>query len=347
MRFIFAFILITTLYACGDENTQKDFSYLPDASGGYSTVNVIADEALWNEGLKDLIKPVLTKEIDGLISLEREFDIKNIRSKAFNRLFQRQRLILLFVISKKVGRPGVSIKKDVYANGQVIIQVAARSKSAVKTLFKQKKEEILAALSAQRTAAIQKLACKENNPKLESLIQNSHGISLTIPKSYKLGVDTTNFIYFFKKGSMKCEKFSHNKCYYQTGIFAYYLPYTTKKIFTPEYFNQMRDSITQIYIEGPKPSNNLRSYMQVYDGLPLATQNITLNNKFGYKVKGWWDMKNGTMGGPFVSTAYVDEIRGRVLVVDAFVFGPNFNKRRFIKELEAICLTLKSAEEGI
>ena len=87
--------------------------------------------------------------------------------------------------------------------------------------------------------------------------------------------------------------------------------------------------------------------MQVYDGLPLATQNITLNNKFGYKVKGWWDMKNGTMGGPFVSTAYVDEIRGRVLVVDAFIFGPNFNKRRFIKELEAICLTLNSAEEGI
>ena len=119
------------------------------------------------------------------------------------------------------------------------------------------------------------------------------------------------------------------------------------KIFTPEYFHQMRDSITQLYIEGPKPSNNLRSYMQVYDGLPLATQNITLNNKFGYEVKGWWDMKNGTMGGPFVSTAYVDEIRGRVLVVDAFVFGPNFNKRRFIKELEAICLTLKSAEEGI
>ena len=81
MRFIFAFILITTFYACSDENTQKNFSYLPDASGGYSTVNVVADEALWNEGLKNLIEPVLTKEIDGLISLESEFDI-NIRNKS-------------------------------------------------------------------------------------------------------------------------------------------------------------------------------------------------------------------------------------------------------------------------
>jgi hypothetical protein len=47
------------------------------------------------------------------------------------------------------------------------------------------------------------------------------------------------------------------------------------------------------------------------------------------------------MGGPFVSVAYVDELRNRVIVVDGFIFGPNFNKRRFVKELEAVCLSIE------
>jgi hypothetical protein len=82
--------------------------------------------------------------------------------------------------------------------------------------------------------------------------------------------------------------------------------------------------------------------MKVYSDLSVSTKNINLNGDFAFEVKGWWDLQNGTMGGPFVSVAYVDEARNRVIVVDGFVFGPNFNKRRFIKELEAICLSIKA-----
>lgn len=341
---LFAFVLMS---CGGDEKTEgtEEFSYLPDAVGGYSTVNVIADEDLWNERLEDLIAPMFNRQIEGLITAEREFDYKTIRSKQFNRLFQRQRLLLVFVTSGKVKKSGVSLKNDVYANGQIIIQVAAKSNDDVKVVFEAKKDQIFQLLNNHRINCIQRLAQKENNQKLEGLLSNNHGIDLTIPKSYTLGIDTPAFTYFFKKGEMKCEKFNHNRCYYQTGIFTYFFPYTSTDVFTAEKFTQMRDSITKLYIEGPSTNDSLKAFMQVYKGLPLTTKNITQNNKFGYQVNGWWDMKNGTMGGPFVSVAYVDEIRSRVIVADAFVFGPNFSKRRFVKELEAICLSLKSAEE--
>lgn len=345
MRYLTFLFVILLLASCGsDENTNQkdDFSYLPDAVGGYSTINIIADESLWDYGLKSAIEPAFSKEIEGLLNAEREFDITTVRSKAFNRLFQRQRFIVIFVTGKKVMQEGVSVKNNVYANGQIIVQVAAKTDEAVYALFKEKQQDVFQLLDNHRTKIIQNLAAKENNKKLEKTLANNHGIKLTIPKSYKLAADSTNFFYATKKAEMKCEKFDHDKCYIQTGIFTYFFNYTSQEVFTPEKFIAMRDSVTKIYIEGNSTNDSLKAYMQVYKGLPVSTENLNLNGKFGYEVKGWWDLKNGTMGGPFVSVAFVDEARSRVIVTDAFIYGPNFNKRRFIKELEAICLSAKA-----
>ena len=145
-----------------------------------------------------------------------------------------------------------------------------------------------------------------------------------------------------KKAKIKCEKFNHGNCYIQTGIFTYFFDYSSQDIFTPKKFIAMRDSVTKLYIEGSSENDSLRSYMKVYKELPASSENINLNGKYAYKIKGWWDLQNGTMGGPFVSVASVDELRNRVIVSDAFVFGPNFNKRRFVKELEAVCLSIQA-----
>ena len=343
MRYLSIIIFSFILFSCNDKQgkSQDDFSYLPEAVGGYSTINIIADKSLLDVGLNTYVNPAFEKQIEGLLNPEKEFDITTIKSKDFNRLFKRQRSLLIFVTSNKINQEGVSLKNDVYANGQIIVQVAAKTEEKAIEIFKNKETEIFQVFDNHRISVIQKLAQKKNNQKLEEQLNNNLGIDLTIPKSYKLGLDSLNFFYAFKQGEMKCEKFNHKNCYYQTGIFTYFLNYTTQNVFTPERFTAIRDSITSIYIEGKTTNDSARAFMRVYKDLPVFTEKVNINGKFGYKVKGWWDMKNGTMGGPFVSFSFVDEQRNRVIVTDAFVFGPNFNKRRFIKELEAICLSTK------
>lgn len=343
MRYLCIILLPFFLFSCQDkqEKALDKFSYLPQAAGGFSTLNIIADQSLWDAGLKTYVQPAFEKQIDGLINPEKEFNTTTIKSKSFNRLFKRQRSLLIFVTSKKINNEGVSLKNDVYANGQIVIQVTAKTNEKAINLFRRNESKIFQAIDTHRTSSIQKLARTKNNQNLEDRLRNNHGIDLTIPKSYTLGTDSVNFFYAFKQGEMKCEKFNHKKCYYQTGLFTYFFNYTSKNVFTPERFLELRDSITEIYIEGKTTKDSTRAYMQVYKKFPVSTENISINGSFGYKVKGWWDMKNGTMGGPFVSVAFVDEPRSRVIVTDAFIFGPNFNKRRFIKELEAICLSAK------
>lgn len=343
MRYITFIFTLCIFFSCNnEEENDSNFSYLPDAVGGYSTLNIIADQNLWDYGLKKYVEPIFTKEIEGLLNKEPEFDIQTIRSKAFNRLFQRQRFILMFVSSNKINSEVVTVKKDVYAKGQIIVQVSGKSEKDAIKVFNQKKAQIFTLLDNHRTSIIQQLAKSKNNKPLEKQLSNSQGINLVIPQSYTLALDTTNFFYVTKKAKIKCEKFNHGNCYIQTGIFTYFFDYSSQDIFTPNKFIAMRDSITKLYIEGSSQNDSLRSYMKVYKELPISSKNINLNGKYGYEVKGWWDLQNGTMGGPFVSVAYVDELRNRVIVSDAFVFGPNFNKRRFIKELEAVCLSIRA-----
>ncbi len=342
MRFIIFVILLLNLFACNNEEVNNEnFSYLPDAVGGYSTLNIVADQTLWDNGLKKQVEPIFTKEIRGLLNREPEFDLQTIRSKAFNRLFQRQRHILIFVTSKKISKKGISVKKNIFAKGQIIVQVSGSSNKETTQIFNEKKLQIFKLFENHRTSIIQKLAKLKNNLSLENQLSNSQGIQLIIPQSYQLALDTDNFFYVTKKAKIKCEKFNHGSCYIQTGIFTYFFDYTSQDIFTPNKFIAMRDSITKLYIEGSSQRDSLRSYMKVYKGLSVSTKDVNINGNFAFEVKGWWDLQNGTMGGPFVSVAYVDELRNRVIVVDAFVFGPNFNKRRFIKELEAVCLSIQ------
>jgi hypothetical protein len=52
-------------------------------------------------------------------------------------------------------------------------------------------------------------------------------------------------------------------------------------------------------------------------------------------------MENDFMGGPFLHYTLVDEKNNRVIELDAFVFAPKFDKREYLRELEAIVKTVR------
>ena len=52
-------------------------------------------------------------------------------------------------------------------------------------------------------------------------------------------------------------------------------------------------------------------------------------------------MQGAKMGGPFVSLSTVDEERKELITVEGFVYAPQFNKRDYLRELEAILFSLR------
>jgi len=92
-----------------------------------------------------------------------------------------------------------------------------------------------------------------------------------------------------------------------------------------------RDSVMRVNIKGETD----KMYMTTAkDGLRFLDmgQGQTL-------TRGLWEMKDDSMGGPFVErTVFLGD---RTLVAEAFVYAPESKKRNLIRELEAVLNSIK------
>ena len=88
------------------------------------------------------------------------------------------------------------------------------------------------------------------------------------------------------------------------------------------------------------------------EGMYMATdsnyvevKDIVVKGEYAFEARGLWYMKGDMMGGPFVSHARVDRPNGRVVVVEAFVYAPEKQKRDLIRQMEASLYTLNLPQE--
>jgi len=52
-------------------------------------------------------------------------------------------------------------------------------------------------------------------------------------------------------------------------------------------------------------------------------------------------MENDFMGGPFFSMTMYDEPNQRIVTVEGYAYAPYFDKREYIREVEAVVKSLK------
>jgi len=48
------------------------------------------------------------------------------------------------------------------------------------------------------------------------------------------------------------------------------------------------------------------------------------------------------MGGPFVNYTFYDETSGRLYMIDGMIFAPGYDKREFLRQMEAIAHTFRT-----
>ena len=341
MRYFLSVLILSVVFSCNDSSVPEQ-RILPNAIGSLSNILVISKKADWELGLELALSNALSKEIEGLIKVEKEFGLTNISAKGFNKMFKKHRSILMIAVSKRVKKASLVQRDDVYANGQKYIQIKAPSVESAIALIEKNNSIIFKTFDQHRRTTIQRTVNKKGSKKVRQRLKNYHAVSLKVPTGYKVHVDTTDFIYFYKKGIKNCEYGKSSDCVYHTGFMVYYFPYYSEKVFNSNFLTKKRDSLTNLFIEGSSTKDSLKAFMQVESLLPIASKAISINKSYGYEMKGWWKMKNGIMGGPFVNISIVDEARNRVICVDGFCFAPNFDKRQFIKEIEAICLSVKA-----
>ena len=85
---------------------------------------------------------------------------------------------------------------------------------------------------------------------------------------------------------------------------------------------------------------SLEGQYMATDANYVDVKDFSVKGEYAFEARGLWYMEKDMMGGPFVSHARVDRANGRVVVVEAFVYAPERNKRELMRQMEAALYTL-------
>ena len=85
---------------------------------------------------------------------------------------------------------------------------------------------------------------------------------------------------------------------------------------------------------------------------PVSRQVAALRDSvggfYGIETRGLWKIEDGeAMGGPFVSLTRLDQVNGRVVTAETFLFAAGQKKRNALRQNEAILYSLKMPNERV
>ena len=68
---------------------------------------------------------------------------------------------------------------------------------------------------------------------------------------------------------------------------------------------------------------------------------VEINGRKWIELRGFWDVENDFMGGPFVSYTTIDAASGNIVTLDCYVHSPKYGKRNFLRPLEHLVHLIK------
>lgn len=307
---------------------QTDF--MPNASGRPYEVLVVMDSVDWNAPHGRALFNVLDTDVPMLPQSERSFRISRTEKKDFDRILNIFRNIIIANIDKtQFTRTKMKFARNKYAMDQIVLTINSPSDEEFQKFCTEHRQDIVDFLTKMEMNRLIKELKKKNSKVTRELAKEIFECEVNAPielTSFKRGKD---FLWT-----------SNNTPTGMMSIVMYSFPYEGPHIFNKQYLVNKRDSVMKVNLPGEKPG----MYMAT-DTLCTMVKPINVHGEYAMEMRGLWYMENDCMGGPYVSHHRVDTEKGKVIVIEGFVYAPEKMKRGLIRRLEGSLYTLKLPEE--
>ena len=308
------------------KSTSKKKLLMPNASGLPYEMLVVMGDDQWERPLGRAVFNVLDTDVPGLPQSERSFRITRVNPSAFDsNMFRIMRNVIQVDIQNIYTQPKFKFARNVYSHPQMVMTLQAPDEESLAEYVKANAQSILDFFTkAEMNREIENLR-EEHNPEVSRLAQEILGVDIWVPwevNKFKKGKD---FLWASTNTGKK-----------DMSIVLYSYPYTDKNTFTLEYFLNKRDSVMKVNIPGGPEG----SYMTTQRDF-VYVKDATVQGKYAQVARGLWRVQGDRMGGPFVSHSRVDEVNGRVIVAEAFIYAPESLKRDLMRRMEAALYTLQ------
>ena len=140
----------------------------------------------------------------------------------------------------------------------------------------------------------------------------------------------------------------NNKGPMRKDVIVYSFPYTAQEQFGQEAILAMRNAVLGQIVSAQVPGSHMGTE---YKHFPPVTRQVpalrdSIGGFYAMETRGLWKMLDGeAMGGPFVSLTRLDQVNGRVVTAETFIFAAGQKKRNALRQCEAILYTLKMPNE--
>lgn len=319
--------IILISFSC---TTGEKQPLLPTVSGMPGDIAVVINKAEWDTKVGDEFRRIFEEPYQVLPQYEPIFDMIQVPHDAFSKVMKAQRNIIIVNLLPKNEKAKIIVQKDVWAKPQLILDMYARDDDSFIELFKDNEQKILSLLENMERKRLEDTYKKNLDGKIIEALKSKHHVSLLVPKGYKIDVDTDDFVWIGQDvGAIVL------------GVLIYQYNYADTNTFTREYLIEKRNHLLKKYVPGEVEG----SYMITETEFGPFFNQYLLRGNYVAELRGLWKMKNGiSMGGPFVSITTLDEKRNRIVTVEGFVFAAGQRKRNYLRQVEAIALSLEIPE---
>ena len=317
---ILLLILIAALQGC-TENGKT----LPSSTEKAGEIIVVLQKEYWNGAVGMAIRKILFAEHEALPQPEPIFDLVNIPDSYFTGLFKTHRNILAVKITAGL-KPSVSYSKNVWASPQLFIKITAPDISEAEDLITKQKDQIVQGfLKAERARLVNDFNSIKSEG-ISTLLINKFKLNLIVPRDYKIAKQEKEFVWIRKETPE-----------ISLGILIYRYNSATLSGILDDYILSAGDSVTKLYVPGPSEG----SYMTAMHDFPTVKKKFNHHQTLIIETRGLWMVQGNFMGGPFISLTFTDKDKKHISCIKGYVYAPKFNKRDYLRQLEAILYSLK------
>ena len=317
LKFLAVAAVVLALAACKNE---KGRSMLPNVSGKAGEVMVVIEREQWEGNLGVAIREVLADFTPYLAQREPLFTLSNVPPGSFNNMFKMHRNLILVNINPQNASSGIVYKANQWARPQALVQINAATEDEALSLFKESGAIIAEYFEqSERDRIIENSKLYEEKELQKPILDLTGGI-LHFPSGYKLKKWTDGFVWV-----------ADEKQYTMQTVMAYKFP-VRKDPFSTANLVAERDSVMQANVPGMFEG----SYMITSTAVEPTTKSLRYKGLDFMEMRGFWEVHGDFMGGPFVSHSFYSPDGKDIIVLEAFVYAPRYDKRQYLRQVESI-----------
>ena len=319
---------LISMVSCGGSGKKL----LPNVSGKAGEVIVVIDQTEWEGELGNELRDLLASDCPFLPQKEPLYTLVNITPGNFTNIFQIHRNLLLVDIDHGTDSSRVEFRSDVWASPQCVISIVAKDGESAVGLVKSRGRDIQTMIEQAERDRIITNSKRYEETALRPVVCQFAGGSPYFPSGYKLLKQTDDFIWIAYG----------TKTQVQQHILVYKFPVTGEDDFSPENLLEKRNE----YLKNNVPGMFENTYMTTSNIITPSVEYLKYRGRDFAEMRGFWEVFNDYMGGPFVSQAFYSQDGQEIIVLDGFVYAPKYDKRNYMREVESILYSFEWNNSG-